>query len=146
MCSLAVDWLSETVPEFGQLQEADKAAIVDFALLWSFFEGRYLGNQAGMAQLREYVSRLPDETLNRLELGDLAAYFRDRYVEGENFSYRYDHLHLDRSGNPEEVTRMLRNQANSERDTLIGCLGIIYRYRNNLFHGEKMEISAERTI
>jgi hypothetical protein len=33
---------------------------------------------------------------------------------------------------------MLMGNADSV-DTLIGCLAILFRYRNNLFHGEKWE-------
>lgn len=137
MCSAVIDWLSATVPEFGALSEDEKAAIQNFTLLWGFFEARCLDNNAGMPQIRTYVQNLPDEVIAGLQLDELAEYFKARYMEAGDYSYRYHHLHLDRSGNPEEVEEMLRGTSQSARDLLIGCLGIIYRYRNNLFHGEK---------
>jgi hypothetical protein len=133
----SIGWLSAQAPVFGRLSDNEKAAVLDFALVWSFYEARCLGNIANMERIRRYVHGLPHEVLNSPEILELVKYFQDRYAEGDKFSYRYDHLHLERSGNPEEVIRMFRGQTESHSESLIGCLGVVFRYRNNLFHGEK---------
>jgi hypothetical protein len=117
MDSRVVKWLSEIEPEFGALSDNEKTEIIDFALLWSFFESSRLGSQS--------------------------AYFQERYINGDNYTYRYKYLHLERSGNPEEVELILRGKAETSKEKLIGCLGIIYRYRNNLFHGEKWDYQLQ---
>lgn len=137
MLSRALKWLSEVEPEFGALSDDEKTEIIDFVLLWSYFEDSQLGNYANMEQIRNYVHQLSDETLDQIELNSLLEYFRDRYVDGDEYTYRYGYLNLEKSGNPAEVEQMLLDKTTSSKDELIGCLGIIYRYRNNLFHGEK---------
>ncbi|MPX90430.1 hypothetical protein [Salinivibrio sp. VYel1] len=138
MESETLDWLSEKAPAFGELPEREKMAIMDFALLWSFFESRCLGNKANIPQIRDYAQQLPHTTVNSYEIDQISSYFRARYTENGEYSYRYHHLRLERSGNPQEVTAMLLGGAD-HREALIGCLAILYRYRNNLFHGEKWE-------
>ena len=133
----SIGWLSIQAPAFGRLSDYESAAVVDFALVWSFNEARCLGNMATMERIRRYVHDLPHEVLNSEEIQELVNYFQDRYAEGDRFSYRYDRLHLERSGNPEEVVRMLRGQTESHSESLVGCLGVVFRYGNNLFHGEK---------
>jgi len=130
------------VPAFGHLSDREKMAVVDFALLWSFFESRCLDNNANMGRIRYYVRHLP-ETLGASQVvQDLADYFKARYIENGGYSFRYQRLHLERSQNPEEVSRMLLGKGDS-RETLAGCLGIIFRFRNNLFHGEKWEYELQ---
>jgi hypothetical protein len=140
--SEALNWLSEKAPAFGYLSEREKMAILDFALLWSFFESRCLDNNANMGQIRNFIEQLPEELLAAHEVEVIAAYFRARYIENGEFTHRYYHLHLERSGSPQEVTNMMNGIANS-REVLIGCLGILFRYRNNLFHGEKWEYELQ---
>lgn len=126
MQSLTLELLSKEVPAFGQLSEREKMAILDFALLWSFFESRCLDSNANMDRIRLYAQHLPEKLVATQEVQDLAAYFQTRYTEADEYSYRYYRLNLERSGNPNEVTRMLRGQADS-REMLVGCLGIIFR-------------------
>lgn len=49
----------------------------------------------------------------------------------------HQHLHVERSGNPAEVAEMLCNKDYSNSVQLIGCLVVVFRLRNNFFHGEK---------
>lgn len=138
MKSETLDWLSEKAPTFGELSEREKMAIMDFALLWSFFESQCLGNNANIPKVRDYVERLPEAVVKAHEVEQISVYFRDRYTENGKYSYRYQRLHLERSNNPPEVASMLLGEADC-REALVGSLAILYRYRNNLFHGEKWE-------
>lgn len=138
MESETLDWLSEKAPTFGELSEREKMAIMDFALLWSFFESRCLNNNANIQHIRDYVEQLPQAAVNAREVEQISAYFRARYTENGEYTHRYHHLHLERSRNPQEVASMLLG-VGSCREVLVGCLVILYRYRNNLFHGEKWE-------
>ncbi len=138
MKSETLDWLSEKAPTFGGLSEREKTAIMDFALLWSFFESRCLSNNASIHKIRDYVQQLPEPAVNAVEIERITAYFRARYMENGEYTQRYQYLRLERSRNPQEVSKMLLGEAGG-REALTGCLVILYRYRNNLFHGEKWE-------
>jgi len=93
--------------------------------------------QGGMPAVREFVQSLEAPRLDGLDICEYVTYFQNRYYEEGEPTHRYHHLHLERSGNPTEVDEMLCGATQTKADTLIGCLGIVLRYRNNLFHGEK---------
>jgi len=137
MPSRVVNWLSEKENDFGELSDEAKTEIEDFTLLWTYFEATRLNSNGGIRQIRTYVKGLSEETLEQIEVEDLVSYFRDRYINGENATRHYEALKLGMSGDPEEVGQMLQDNTDSHTELLIGCLGIIYRYRCNLFHGEK---------
>ena len=143
MNTRAIIWLSKTSRAFGNLPREEKEEIIDFALLWSFFEGTKLDQHGSIAAIRTYVETLSQQQVDTLSLDHFITYFQNRYTENDGFSYRYQHLHLDESRNPEEVNRMLLREANDSRENLVGCLGVIYRYRNNFFHGVKWEYDLE---
>lgn len=143
MQSKTIDWISIQKPEFGKLSDREKCSVVDFALIWSFYEAHYLNNRANMESIGLYVESLSQEVINSSQIQELVEYFRSRYTQDDQFSHRHNHLHMDRSGNPEEVTRMLFSQSESPHEELVGCLGIIFRYRNNLFHGNKWEYGLQ---
>lgn len=65
------------------------------------------------------------------------AYFRDRYYLNGEFIYRFYHLHLEKSGDPQIVRDILSGQSSDAHDAAVAVLIIVYRYRNNFFHGEK---------
>lgn len=137
MESITINWLSSQVPEFGELTANEKLAIIDFSLIWSFFEGACLENHASMGQIRKYVGNLTNDIISMFDDGEIVEYFRERYTVGTAFTHHYEYLYLEKSGNPPEVTDMLLRPDASKSVELIGCLGVIFRYRNNLFHGEK---------
>ncbi len=138
MLSPGLTWLEQKDPEFAQLPERDKTEIQDFSLLWSFFEGTILNGHANLQSIRTYVQSLDNNgRLERINFSEYLAYVRDRYFKDGAYSEHFQYLYVERSGNPEEIHQMLQNQTDSKRILLIGCLAIIFRLRNNLFHGEK---------
>lgn len=75
-------------------------------------------------------------TLNTF--ADELAYFRGRYVgaDGE-FTHHYAHLNLRPADQPALIGRVLCDETDDVSEIAAGVLIIVYRYRNNLFHGEK---------
>jgi len=144
MSSQGLTWLEQKVPEFAQLPKRDKTEILDFSLLWSFFEGTTLKGHANLESIREYVHGLDDNgRLERINFSEYLAYVRDRYFRDSEYSEHFQYLYVEMSGDPKEIHQMLKNQTNSKRVLLIGCLAIIFRLRNNLFHGEKWKYQLQ---
>ena len=138
MASPGLTLLEHKVPEFAQLPARDKSEILDFSLLWSFFEGTVLNGHASVQSIRTYVESLANNgTLESLDFSDYLAYVRDRYFSNGRYSEHFEYLYIERSGNPQEVHQMLQDQSDSKTILLIGCLVVVFRLRNNLFHGEK---------
>lgn len=65
------------------------------------------------------------------------AYFRERYFANGAFTHHFAHLHLRPADQPDLVRSVLDGSNNDPRDRLLAALMIVWRFRNNLFHGEK---------
>lgn len=135
-----VAWLENKVPEFGNLKNEEKSEIIDFCMLWSFFEGTRLNEKANNNSIREFVYKFErGGYILELSIDEFVNYFTNRYIQNGVFTDHYNGLHLNLSGNPKEVVQMLTNHNATTAVKLIGCLFIIYRFRNNLFHGVKWQ-------
>ena len=139
-----MDWLRRKVPEFSQLEENERAAIYDFSFLWSLFEGSVLNCQCNVPNIRRFAEQTESKIrLNDVDFAPFVSYLQNRYYLNGNPTEHYRHLHVERSGSPEEVVEMLSNENCTEKVKLIGCLVVVFRLRNNLFHGEKWKYQLQ---
>lgn len=135
-----VHWLEKQESGFGNLKDEEKSEILDFCILWSFFEGQFLNEAANVHSIRKFVSRFErNGGFANLKFDVCVKYFIDRYVLDGKFTGSYQGLHLEKSTNCPEVNQMLLGVSSTASQKLIGCLVIIYRFRNNLFHGVKWQ-------
>ena len=131
-------WLEQHARGFYELQEDERLAIFHFVLLWSLFEARVLNRRGSACKIIEAAKRWTGDGLLKKEVFcPQINYFRSRYyVHGEYTCY-FENLHLPQNYSRELVKEVLRNvDANPER-IASAVLIIVYRIRNNLFHGEK---------
>jgi hypothetical protein len=134
----AIPWLEKHAPGFSGLSATERGLLMDFALLWSLFEGEVLNSAANVDTIEQAVQRWNRAGLLSPQTFAVAAsYFRDRYYADGAFTYRFDHLHLERSGNSQVVRNVLSGQDAAPESIASALLIVVYRYRNNLFHGEK---------
>lgn len=131
-------WLEARAPGFRHLPEPDRQAIFDFAFLWSLFESQVMDNFARADRIRERVDAWSAEGTLAAELyeGEL-AYFRDRYFTDGALSHHFPYLDLRKSDHPELVQAVIEGKTNDPRDRMLALLMIVWRLRNNLFHGAK---------
>ncbi|MDD2003609.1 hypothetical protein [Pseudomonas putida] len=135
-----VAWISQQAPGFAQLSLEERNAIADFSMIWSFFEGTRLGGSGGMQTIRQFAEAPEAQgIIGGCGINMYLPYLKERYIDGGQFNYRFSHLHVERSNNPPEIIDALQNDDASEKTKLIGCLGVVFRLRNNLFHGEKWQ-------
>lgn len=107
-------------------------------MLWSLFEGEVLNASGSIGAIEHVVQRWTQAgILVPQTFAAEVAYFRGRYFADGEFTYRFNHLHLDRSGNPRVVRNVLSGQDGAPESIASATLIIVFRYRNNLFHGEK---------
>ena len=134
----AIPWLEHHAPGCSGLSAAERGLLMDFALLWSLFEGEVLNSAASVNTIEQAVQRWNQAgLLSPQTFAAAAGYFRERYYADGAFTYRFDHLHVERSGNPQVVRNVLSGQDSAPGSIASAMLIIAYRYRNNLFHGEK---------
>jgi len=139
-----LEWLSIKAPGFASLSVEERDAIDDFSFLWSLFEGKVMNGRCDVPRIRSYVESLEHENcLNALDSDQYIGYLRNRYYRDGNETHYFQGLHLERSGNPEEVPEALSNLEATKSLKVSGCLIIIFRLRNNLFHGEKWQYDLE---
>ena len=111
---------------------------MQFCLLWSLFEAEVLNASANVNTIGQAVQRWHRAgVLMPRTFEAEAAYFKERYFAEGAFTHRFAHLHLERSGNPRVVEEVLSGEKSTPTDTAAALLFIVFRYRNNLFHGEK---------
>lgn len=134
----AVAWIEEQAPGFGALSTHERNAITDFAFLWSFFESKVLGRNGNANAIIEAAKRWDAAGLiDDGSFGEAAAYFRDRYYRDGEFTCHFGHLNLRRPDKPELVEKFLKGECGQAWEVPAAVLIIVYRFRNNLFHGEK---------
>lgn len=131
-------WLEARAPGFHDLPHDDRRAIFDFAFLWSLFEAEIMEANARVDLITEKVDAWAAADMVGADLydGEL-AYFRDRYFTDGELTYHYPFLDLRKSDHPDLVEAVIRGANNDPRDRILALLMIVWRLRNNLFHGAK---------
>jgi hypothetical protein len=133
-----IDWLSVKAPGFSDLSETEQAAIMHFSLLWSFFEAETLNTNASAKSITALVEKW--ETTGQFEMAQFETcitYFRNRYFEVNNYTSHFHGLNLRTNDNPQLVEAMLKGENTNPSDDVAALLIIVFRLRNNLFHGVK---------
>jgi hypothetical protein len=131
-------WLARHAPGFHDLPRSDRRAIYHFSFLWSLFEAQLQGGFAKANTIRDMV----DSWVNTgvLDIGPFAdelAYFRRRYFADGKLTGHFPHLNLRPGDNPQIVNAVIEGASHSPRDQMLALLMIVWRLRNNLFHGAK---------
>lgn len=133
-----IDWLDHYAPGLQALTPQEREAITHFSFLWTMFEARVLSTRASANAIVEASQLWAGNGLLAADtFGQEVAYFRDRYVGDGKFTYHFGHLHLRRNDAPALVERVLAGEATEPEEIAAAVLIIVYRFRNNLFHGVK---------
>ena len=109
-----------------------------FSLLWSFFEAKAMHTNASSNRILALVHEWAAQ--NRLNLAPFSqslAYFKNRYFNSGDYSDLFHGLNLRKGDNPELVKAVLRGENTNDADCVAALLIVVYRLRNNLFHGVK---------
>lgn len=134
----AIEWLLRHDPGFGDLSDDERDAIMHFSLLWSLFESSALNGNGNARAILEAARLWQQEDLitDQSFEGEL-DYFRIRYFADGEFAYQFDQLHFRRGDHRALVERVLRSEEAEIFEIVAAVLIIVYRLRNNYFHGVK---------
>ena len=133
-----IKWLCEKDPGFNALSKEEREAIMHFSLLWSFFEAKALNTKASANSILALVHKWA--RAGRLSIESFTqnlAYFRNRYFNNGTTTHHFVGLNLRRNDNQELVLAVLKGDNINPADCVAVLLIIVYRLRNNLFHGVK---------
>ena len=108
-------------------------------MLWSLFEGTVLGARGNAGALVAIVDAVRGRGAVDLARLDAAiAHFRGRYYANGKFTLAFDqHLHFRDNDRRPLAEALVSGATNDPAEMLKGLLIIVYRLRNNLFHGVK---------
>lgn len=131
-------WLNARAPGFRDLPDRDRHAIFDFAFLWSLFEAQIMEKSARADRIREKVDVWATEgTLDGSLYEEEIAYFRNRYFANGALTDHFPFLNLRPADHLSIVQSVIEGANDCPRDRILCLLMIVWRLRNNLFHGEK---------
>ncbi|BFT30965.1 hypothetical protein D210916BOD24_21410 [Alteromonas sp. D210916BOD_24] len=126
--------LVDIAPELAELSAVDRSAIELFTLTWSIFESKKLDRNASIPKIEE---KLAEIEIDEVFFEDTLDYFKRRYFPNGQESYHFEYLNIKRPETKIKIENALKGEISDPKELLLICLIIIYRFRNNLFHGEK---------
>lgn len=134
-------WLPAFIPGYCNLSDDEKNAIYHFALLWSLFESRVLNSQGRIDNVELVPDTLAAKLTDVRRFDNALGHFRQRYVQPNgDFTAVYRSLSFGPNENRRPIVEsMLAAVPQSPTETLRGLLIIVWRLRNNLFHGLKWD-------
>ena len=133
-----IEWLNLYAPGFALLSDDERRAIMEFSLLWSFFEARALDTAASSARIGALVkSWNEDESLSLVPFAESLAHYKQRYFRNGAPTEHYAGLLLRPTDNPALVEAVLNGANEDPTDCVTVLLIVVYRLRNNLIHGMK---------
>lgn len=133
-----VEWLCVKAPAFDELGGEDREAILQFTLLWSFFEAKALGNGVSANAILALVQKWErDGRLNVAAFAECLAYFSERCFRNGTATPQFLGLKLRDNDKPALVEAVLKGENTNPSDCIAALLIVVYRLRNNLFHGAK---------
>lgn len=127
------------VPGFAKLTKEERDAIQLFTLFWALFESRVLNNNFSHSQIKKKVFGLNFKEIGTDWFSSPLEYFRERYIDQGKPNGSFYGLRFRGKDNAETVQQILTGENDNPNEQLLACLIIVYRYRNNLFHGYKWE-------
>ncbi|EIY25965.1 hypothetical protein HMPREF1062_04307 [Bacteroides cellulosilyticus CL02T12C19] len=114
--------------------------LADFLLLWNLFEDRLFENNFTIEKaehyVNDYIGRFNPDVCNRV-----FKYFKKRYTDIElgtvSYPLLFEKLNFRANDRKGFVQNMLATESPSLGNKILASIIIIFRYRNNLFHGLK---------
>lgn len=125
------DYLQQDVNQIEKLL-TDRTA-VSFLIAWSILESKCFKGFANIQELKEISTQISKTKNDNEELIDLAKYFHTRYQDKQLYK------NLTYNSKP-SVVELILGKAFSDLnsyDRIFLLLFVVYRFRNNIFHGNK---------
>ena len=136
----AAAWIAQNTQGGTCLSGEAQQAVANFTTMWNFFESTLCDNRASVAAFERVVEKYQPAQVSEGTAQTLAAclvFWRARYRSSGGFSRRFDGLHFRQGDRRAHVEDVLSGKADSQNAEMLALMIIIYRLRNNLFHGLK---------
>lgn len=133
-----IRWLEQKAAGFGALTERERAAPMHFSLLWSYFEAEALHTNGSSNAVAAWIRNLNAQgRLNAAAFSAALDYFKNRYFSQGDFTHHFQSLNLRPNDSPDLVKAVLSGVNPDPVESVVVLFIVIYRFRNNYFHGPK---------
>ena len=133
----ARQWIQVHCRGADQLHPRTLDAVVNFALMWNLFEGSVCGHAANVPTFKRLAAALASQTLHQADIDGPLGFFSTRYVSERALRPRFDGLRFRSRDHLAHVEAVLLGKRQDQEGQILALLMIVYRLRNNLFHGMK---------
>lgn len=131
-------WLEQHAPGFKYLTTPNRQALFHFLLLWTLYENKVHNTNASAGAI--LVNTRKWDSQGKLDATNFASeiqYFRSRCFENGSPNEHFAGLKLRNPESLNLVRAVLAGENSSPADSVAALLIVVYRLRNNLFHGAK---------
>jgi hypothetical protein len=133
-----MEWLNNYFTKPMSFTEEDIKSILFFALIWNMFESLACKQFANVSAIQDIVNEAYcQKRLQTKHFAPFLCYFQSRYVEGKTFNKRFYNLNFRKNDKQKLVEDVLKGDLKEVNNLVLALLLIVYRLRNNLFHGGK---------
>ena len=131
----AIEWINRKIINEGEkIEPNDVEEIRDFTLLWNLFENICCNKFAKIDEINNLIdSKIDNFDENNEIFTETFEYFYQRYQD----KYRFIALNFNNKAMEKLASKILSDTYTDKNNKLKFIMSVIYRYRNNLFHGEK---------
>ncbi|EHH1077622.1 hypothetical protein J7I01_003283 [Vibrio parahaemolyticus] len=135
MTSEVQNWLSGKLENTRLDDGVTYTAIADFCVMWAVFEGTELADADSAVDELAYVAcRLVKD---HIDFSEELAFWSNRYIEEGATNKPFDKLGFTHKPHIKLVSDVLLGNQTDALKVAHAILLIVYRLRNNLFHGNK---------
>jgi len=114
--------------------EDDLKSVKDFTLMWNIFDSVTCSTHFSIVRFEQILIN-QNYDINRFL--PFLNYFKERYVVNNEFNNRFQHLNFRNNDRKDLVKEVLLGNNINEKEIILALIIIIFRFRNNLFHGVK---------
>ena len=135
-----INWLKN---KFGlSLTESDISNLKDFSLIWNVFDRHVCNSMFSITRIEQKYSKMKFDSK---EMEIFFEYFQKRYINDISLKNSlFNKLRLRRNDRPEFVQDVILGKITDLNSKVLAITIIIYRYRNNFFHGLKDYSSIDK--
>lgn len=119
-----------------------KNIVCKMVLLFNLFEAKFANSNSSIQQIiKSFLDPFDPEEIN---CDYCFKFFEDRYIENDETNDKFNN-NLFRDGESEKKRKNeIKQNLLKGKNKLYTCLSIAYRFRNNLFHGNKAVFQVEQ--
>ncbi|MFC2119814.1 hypothetical protein ACFLQ4_01955 [Bacteroidota bacterium] len=131
------DWLNNHFPN-AEFNRNEVNPVTDFSLMWNHFENILGERNINITRLEAIATDTTQISGDSTFYQNYFDYFKNRYIKEDNTTNElFENLSFRPGDKKDFVATVLKGDDNNAANTIEAILIIIYRIRNNFFHGEK---------